>query len=170
MRRAGLVFLITPLILTACGEGGPPLQRSADAPVAAPAATADQPSADQVRTDILAALAAHPAGLEADSPPGRAVLHHFPPADCRDAGTMDGMPFDRLCAWGAQADQDPDISLMIADGLILGAVVRGRPEGVRDWDCQPASAPPDHTICMATRVSSAQSGAWNDYWTALARR
>lgn len=177
MRLACLVSLIAPLILTACGDGGPPPERPVDpppapAPAQARAVTPDRPSADQIRTDILSALAAHSAGLEADSPAGRAVLDHFRPADCLAAADMDGMPFERICAWWAQpgADQGSDISLIIEDGLILGAVVRDLPRGVEGWDCQPARAPPNHTICMATRVASAQSGAWNDYWTALARR
>lgn len=177
MRRTCLFSLITPLVLAACGDGGGPPQRRpidpppAPAPVQAPPATPDRPSADGIRTDILSALAAHSAGLEVDTPAGRAVLDHFRPADCLDAGDMDGMPFERICAWWARpgADQGSDISLIIEDGLILGAVVRDLPRGVEGWDCQPASAP-NYTICMATRVSSAQSGAWNDYWTALARR
>jgi hypothetical protein len=83
---------------------------------------------------------------------------------------MDGMPFERICAWWSQpeADRGSDLSLIIDDGLILGAVVRG-PEGVEGWDCQPAAAPPGYTICMATRVSSAQSEAWSGYWNDLAR-
>ncbi len=176
MRRACTVSLIAPLILTACGDGGPAPERPVDPPpmappVQAPPATPDRPSPDRIRTDILAALAAHSAGLEVDSPAGSGVLDHFPPADCLAAADVDGMPFERICAWRAQpgADQGADISLIIEDGLILGAVVRDRPRGVEDWDCQPAIAPPNHTICMATRVSSAQSGAWNDYWTALTR-
>lgn len=177
MRRTCLVSLIAPLILTACGDGGGPPPRpvdlsSAPAPVQAPPATADRPSADRIRTDILSALVAHPAGLEADSPAGRAVLGHFRPADCLAAADMAGMPFERLCAWsaGPGAAQGSDISLIIDQGLILGAVVSDLPRGVEGWDCQPARATPNHTVCMATRVSSAQSGAWNDYWNALARR
>jgi len=180
MRRASLAPLIGSLALMACGDGGDPPQavvEPSQAPTAAektpaPAAgAAIEPAADRVRTEMLSALAAHPAGLEADTAEGRAILGRFRPADCLGSEEMDGMPFERICAWWSQpeAKRGSDISLIIDDGLILGAVVRGLPEGVEGWDCQPAAAPPDYTICMATRVSSAQSVAWTGYWNDLAR-
>lgn len=178
MRWTRFAPLIGPLALMGCGDGGDPPQAAVEppeAPVAAekaPAAgTAVDPAADRVRTGILSALAAHPAGLEVDTAEGRAVLDRFRSADCLGSEEMDGMPFERICAWWSQpgADRGSDVSLIIDDGLILGAVVRGLPEGVEGWDCQPAAAPPDYTICMATRVSSAQSVAWTGYWNELAR-
>jgi len=179
MRWASLAPLIAPMALMACGDGGDP-PRAAVEPPQAPAAekaaapiagVADASAANAVRTEILTALAAHPAGLEADTAEGRAVLDRFRPADCLGSEEMDGMPFERICAWWSQpgADRGSDISLIIDDGLILGAVVREQPDGVEGWDCQPAAAPPDYTICMATRVSSAQSVAWTGYWNDLAR-
>ena len=177
MRWASLAPLIGPLALMACGDGGDPPQAAVEppqAPAAAPApaaGTAVDPAAERVRAEILSALAAHPAGLEADAAEGRAVLGRFRPADCLESEEMDGMPFERICAWWSQpeAERGSDISLIIDDGLILGAVVRGLPDGVEGWDCQPAAAPPGYTICMATRVSSAQSVAWTGYWNDLAR-
>ena len=170
MRRACLLALIAPLILTACGDGGDPQpQRPVDPPtVSAPAPVG--PTPDEVRTDILSTLAAHPAGLETESPAGRRVLSAFRPADCRPGAEAGEAPFERICASPSQsgADAGAGIALIIDGGLILGAVVRGLPQGVEGWDCQPAEAPPDHTICMATRVSSAQSGAWSSYWNARA--
>jgi hypothetical protein len=177
MRWVTLALLMGPLALMACGDGGGPPQPAVEPSQAsaagekAPAAGAAEPEADRVRGDILSALAAHPAGLKADSTEGRAVLDRFRPADCLESEEMDGMPFERICAWWSQprANRGSDISVIIDDGLILGAVVRNLPEGVEGWDCQPAAAPPDYTICMATRVSSAQSVAWSGYWNDLAR-
>lgn len=174
MRWASLALLIGPLALMACGDGGDPPQAPVEPPetpaAPAPAAAVD-PAADPVRAEMLSVLAAHPAGLEADTAEGRAVLGRFRPADCLGSEEMDAMPFERICAWWSQpgADRGSDISLIIDDGLILAAVVRGRPEGIEGWDCQPAAAPPDYTICTATRVSSAQSVAWSGYWNDLAR-
>ena len=166
MRRACVLALIAPLILTACGDGGdPPPQRPAEPP-AAPAPAPVGPTPDQVRADILSTLAAHPAGLETESAAGRRILSGFGPADCRPGAEAGEAPFERICA--SPADAGSGIALIIHSGLILAAVVRGLPEGVEGWDCQPAEAPPDHTICMATRVSSAQSGAWSGYWNARA--
>ncbi len=164
MRRACVLALIAPLILTACGDGGdPPPQRPAEPPAAAAPVG---PTPDQVRADILSTLAAHPAGLETESAAGRRILSGFGPADCRPGAEAGEAPFERICA--SPADAGSGIALIIDSGLILAAVVRGLPGGVEGWDCQPAEAPPDHTICMATRVSSAQSGAWSGYWNARA--
>ncbi len=170
MRRACLVSLIAPLILTACGDSGaPPPERPADPP-SVPAPAPVGPTPDQVRADILSTLAAHPAGLETESPAGRRVLSGFRPADCRPGAEAGEAPFERICGSPSQSGSvaGPGIALIIDDGLILAAVVRDLPAGVDGWDCQPAEAPPDHTICMATRVSSAQSGAWSGYWNARA--
>lgn len=171
MRRACLASLFAPLILAACDDRGgqPPLRPVDPDPAAASPAPAAPvgPTADRIRTDILTALAARPAGLEIDSPAGRAVLDRFLPADCQPGGAL----FERICAWRSLSGAEgvADISLIIDDGLILAAVVRGLPQGVEGWDCQPAVAPPDHALCMATRVSSAQSEAWSGYWNARAR-
>lgn len=170
MRRTCLVFLIAPLILTACSDGGAPTPPPAADPPAAPAPVPAGPTPDQIRADILSALAAHPAGLETESPAGRRVLGGFRPADCRPGAGAGEAPFERICTSppASGADASPGIALIIDSGLILAAVVRDLPQGVEGWDCQPAEAPPNHTICMATRVSSAQSGAWSGYWNALA--
>ena len=180
MRWPTLAPLIGPLALIACGDAGDRPQAPAEPPPAPVASgTAASPAADTqvaadadgVRAEILSVLAAHPAGLEAETAEGRAVLGRFRPADCLGAEEMDGMPFERMCAWWSQpgADRGSDVSLIIDDGMILGAVVREQPDGVEGWDCQPAAAPPDYTICMATRVSSAQSVAWTGYWNDLTR-
>jgi len=181
MRCTRLALLIAPLALLACGDGDDqPRVSPTPAPTPVAAGTAAGPAAGMeaapdaagVRAEILSVLAAHPAGLEADTAEGRAVLDRFRPADCLAPEEMDGMPFERMCAWWSQpgADRGSDVSLIIDDGIILGAVVREQPGGVEGWDCQPAAAPPDYTICMATRVSSAQSVAWTGYWNDLARR
>lgn len=176
MRWIPLVPLFGTLALLACGNDGEAPRPPAGPP--RPPAEAEKsaetepgaPVAD-IRAEILSALAAHPAGLVVDSTDGRAVLNRFRPADCLDSADMEGMPFQRICAWWSrpQAERGADISVIIDGGMVLGAVVRAS-EGVQGWDCQPAAAPPGYAICMATRVSSAQSEGWSGYWNDLARR
>jgi hypothetical protein len=174
-------MLTAALALGACGERAGSAGQTAEpaaarapaeaAATATPGPAAPGPATD-VRAEILSALTAHPAGLAADSAQGRAVLDRIRPADCLAADETDGMPFERICSWWSQpqARRGADISLIVDDGLILGAVVRDRPQGIEGWDCQPAKAPPGYVICMATRVASAQSEAWSGYWNSLAAR
>lgn len=172
MRHACLLALAAPLVLASCSDGGepPPQPPVGPPPVPVPGPAPVAPTPYQVRTEILSTLAAHPAGLETETPVGRRVLAAFRPADCRSGAEAGEAPFERICASPSPsgADAGVGIALIIDGGLVLGAVVRDLPRGVEGWDCQPAAAPSDHTICMATRVSSAQSGAWSDYWNARA--
>lgn len=180
MRRLFFAALTGLLALSACERAATPSPApAADQPTPAPPppespASPEPPAAPSgppTREGVIATLAAHPAGLDRNTPDGRSVMRPFRAFNCMDDIDMRAMPFDRMCAWwiDRSAPGGADITVFLNDEeVIMGAALKNQPGGIPGWDCQPATRIENSTVCMATSVASAQSVAANEFWNSLA--